>query len=78
MTVELANPAISIPITLTNGVELSNLGALDDGQLRHPLNTAAGAPLIQTTTVSIDKNGIEDAFGFVRDVGLWLEFKLPA
>jgi hypothetical protein len=78
LTVGLANPATTIAASLTNGVELSNLGPLDDGQPPRPLNAVKGAPLAQTITVTIDKNGIADQLASVNDIGLWLEFSMPA
>jgi hypothetical protein len=78
LTVGLANPATTIAASLTNGVELSNLGPLDDGQPPRPLNAVVGAPLAQTITVTIDKNGIADQLASVNDIGLWLEFSMPA
>ena len=67
-----------MPVTVTNGVELSNLGALDDGQPPRELNAGAGAPLSQTITIIVDKNGVGVAFGSVGDVGRWLEFEMGA
>lgn len=77
-TLSLASgPATSFVIK--DGLALSNLGVLDDGDPTHtqPLNAAAGGSADHPATLVITRGSGAAVLAKARDVLLWIEYEVP-
>jgi hypothetical protein len=76
-TLTLAGGATT-SFVIEDGVALSNLGVLDDGDPMHaqPLNAAAGGPPDRTATLLIKRGGNGPVLAKARDVLLWVEYEV--
>ena len=63
---------------IEDGLALSNLGVLDDGDPTHaqPLNAAAGGSADRPATLVIKRGGGGDRLASARDVLLWIEYEV--
>ncbi|PRZ41697.1 hypothetical protein CLV47_10856 [Antricoccus suffuscus] len=67
------------PFVIEDGLALSNLGVLDDGDPSHaqPLNAAAGGGADRAVSLTITRAGGAGGLAKARDVLLWVEYDVP-
>jgi hypothetical protein len=74
-TAHAETSAVDVPFDLTDGVALSNAGALLGAQPALPLNALEGLPLVQPLAIDFDRAVGAEELAALHDVVLWVEYR---